>query len=229
MRRLLGHLPSPVMVVGLIALFVALGGVSYAAATPSSSPGSAYAAKKTKKPAAPLTKAQIIALIKKFVLSGPKGSQGAGGAQGAQGLQGAQGAQGPQGAGWPLDRPGRRRPFRHLPQPGCREAQRHERASVTVVRPGARGDGRERGDMAGVANSVFGRTGAVTAQAGDYTAAQVTNAADTSSASTQAFTGNLSAPALVVGGLSGAVAASRHVGATASGAPTSGTFAVGTS
>ncbi|HEV2403741.1 MAG TPA: hypothetical protein VGS08_06100 [Candidatus Saccharimonadales bacterium] len=75
--------------------------------------------------------------------------------------------------------------------------------------------------------SVFGRTGAVTAQSGDYTAAQVTNAADKSSGSTQTFTGNLSAPAVVAAGLSGATAASRYVGATSSGAPSSGTFAVG--
>lgn len=40
----------------------------------------------------------------------------------------------------------------------------------------------------GAVSSVFGRTGAVVATAGDYTAAMVTNAADKSSASTQAFT-----------------------------------------
>lgn len=43
--------------------------------------------------------------------------------------------------------------------------------------------------------SVFGRTGAVVAAIGDYTAAQVTNAADKSSASTQTFTGIVGAPA----------------------------------
>lgn len=42
-----------------------------------------------------------------------------------------------------------------------------------------------------------------------------------------AFSGNTSAPALISSGLTGAVAASRYVGATASGAPTSGTFAKG--
>ena len=76
-------------------------------------------------------------------------------------------------------------------------------------------------------STVFGRTGAVVAQIGDYTAAQVTNAADKSSASTQTFTGNLSAPAHIASGLTGATAASRYVGATASGAPASGTFVVG--
>lgn len=70
--------------------------------------------------------------------------------------------------------------------------------------------------------SVAGRTGAIT-----LTAADVTNAADKSSASEQAFTGNVKAPALLASGLTGATAASRYVGATASGAPASGTFAVG--
>lgn len=76
-------------------------------------------------------------------------------------------------------------------------------------------------------SSVFTRTGAIVAASGDYNAAQVTNAADKSSASAQTFTGNVAAPAFVASGLTGAAAASRHVGATASGAPASGTFAVG--
>lgn len=41
------------------------------------------------------------------------------------------------------------------------------------------------------------------------------------------FTGNQTAPAFVASGLTGATAASRYVGATASGAPASGTFVVG--
>jgi hypothetical protein len=41
------------------------------------------------------------------------------------------------------------------------------------------------------------------------------------------FTGNQTAPAFVSSGLTGATGASRYVGATTSGAPTSGTFAVG--
>lgn len=77
------------------------------------------------------------------------------------------------------------------------------------------------------ATSVFGRTGAVVATTGDYTAAQVTNAADKSSASAQNFTGNVQAVAFVATGLTGATAASRYVGATATGAPATGTFAVG--
>lgn len=75
--------------------------------------------------------------------------------------------------------------------------------------------------------SVFGRTGAVVAAANDYTAAQVTNAADTSSGSAQVFTGNVQAPALIASGLTGSTAASRYVGATASGAPASGAHSVG--
>jgi microcystin-dependent protein len=53
------------------------------------------------------------------------------------------------------------------------------------------------------------------------------NLADTASASQQTFTGNVAAPAIVAGGLAGATQASRYAGAMASGAPVSGTFAVG--
>lgn len=45
----------------------------------------------------------------------------------------------------------------------------------------------------GLVTSVFTRTGAVTAQTGDYTAAQVTNAADKASALAQAFTAPINA------------------------------------
>lgn len=76
-------------------------------------------------------------------------------------------------------------------------------------------------------SSVFGRIGAVTAQSGDYTAAQVTNAADLSSGSQQDFTAAVQALALIAAGLTGATAASRYAGATASGSPASGTFNVG--
>lgn len=48
----------------------------------------------------------------------------------------------------------------------------------------------------GAVSSVFGRTGAVVAASGDYTAAQVTNAPDLSSASIQAFSGPVTAPQL---------------------------------
>lgn len=75
--------------------------------------------------------------------------------------------------------------------------------------------------------TVFGRAGVIVATVGDYGASQVTGAADKSSASTQTFTGTITAPAYTTSGLAGATAASRNVGATASGAPTSGTFVVG--
>lgn len=46
-------------------------------------------------------------------------------------------------------------------------------------------------------------------------------------ATAHTWTGNQTAPALIASGLTGATAASRYVGATTSGAPASGTFAVG--
>jgi hypothetical protein len=76
-------------------------------------------------------------------------------------------------------------------------------------------------------SSVFSRTGAITAQTGDYNAAQVTNAADKATASVQTFTGNVSAPVQIASGSTGATAASRYVGGTSAGAPVSGTFAIG--
>ena len=90
-----------------------------------------------------------------------------------------------------------------------------------------RGDGAWTVPPSAPVTSVFTRSGAVTAQSGDYTAAQITNAADKSSASAQAFTGNLSAPVVIASGLTGSNSASRYVGATTSGAPASGTFLLG--
>ena len=92
---------------------------------------------------------------------------------------------------------------------------------------GSPGTWTDAGSVGNLVTSVFSRTGAVTAQSGDYTAAQVTNAADKSSASQQAFTGEVAAPDFAPSGLTGATSAARFVGATASGAPASGTFAVG--
>lgn len=83
------------------------------------------------------------------------------------------------------------------------------------------------GSVANLITSVFGRTGGVTAQSGDYTAAQVTNTADKSSGSQQAFTSEVAAPDFAPSGLTGATAAGRYVGATTSGAPASGTFLKG--
>jgi hypothetical protein len=52
---------------------------------------------------------------------------------------------------------------------------------------------------AGAVNSVFGRVGGVVAQTNDYTASQVTNAADLSSTSQQTFLGALKFPAFLLG------------------------------
>ncbi len=77
-----------------------------------------------------------------------------------------------------------------------------------------------------IANTVFGRSGAVAATSGDYTAAQVTNAADLSAAGDQDFTGQVSAPRLEVNGNTGATLPLRWIGGNASGAPASGTWEV---
>jgi len=69
--------------------------------------------------------------------------------------------------------------------------------------------------VAGAVASVFGRTGAVVAAAGDYTAAQVTNAADKAAAAAQTFTG-------IVGSLVGAHLNPIVAGALPPVAPASG-------
>jgi hypothetical protein len=55
------------------------------------------------------------------------------------------------------------------------------------------------GGGGGGVTTVFTRTGAVVAATGDYTAAQVTNAADLSSANQQTFTGAIKTPAILIG------------------------------
>jgi hypothetical protein len=77
------------------------------------------------------------------------------------------------------------------------------------------------------ANQLLQATSASAANWATPTAAQITNAADKSTASIQTFTANISAPAHVASGLSGATAASRYVGGTTSGAPTTGAFVIG--
>jgi hypothetical protein len=79
----------------------------------------------------------------------------------------------------------------------------------------------------GAVSSVFTRTGAVVAAGGDYTAAQVTNAADKSSGSTQTFTAEVAAPSLGAAGITGTVAGRfcGVVGGTTG--PASGTFLAG--
>jgi hypothetical protein len=82
------------------------------------------------------------------------------------------------------------------------------------------------GGGTGAVTSVFTRTGAVVAVSGDYTAAEVTNAADTSSASAQVFSAEVEAPTLGTTGITG-ITAGRFLGVCAAGGPASGTFAAG--
>jgi len=85
------------LIVAAVALIVALGGGAFAAT---------QSAKKSSKS---LSKAQIVALIKKNAIpgpQGPQGQQGAAGQAGAQGAQGLQGGQGPKGDPGPQGNPG---------------------------------------------------------------------------------------------------------------------------
>jgi hypothetical protein len=90
MRRYLGHLPSPAMVVSLIALFFALGGVGYAKKVVHFINGSTI-----KKGSIQVDRLSSGA---RAALKGNRGSQGLQGVQGLQGAQGPQGAQGSAGA-----------------------------------------------------------------------------------------------------------------------------------
>jgi hypothetical protein len=78
---------------------------------------------------------------------------------------------------------------------------------------------------AALVNSFNGRQGAVLPQTGDYTAAQVSNAADKAAAAAQVFAGRLQTSADVLAALTGHVAG--FGGGTTSGAPTTGTWGVG--
>jgi hypothetical protein len=103
------HKPSPAMLVALLALFVALGGTSYAALqlAPNSVGG-----KHLKRNAVTSPKVKPGSLLlsdfrasQRSSLRGPQGPEGQQGAQGAQGPQGAQGAQGPVGPPGPFSDP----------------------------------------------------------------------------------------------------------------------------
>jgi len=78
----------------------------------------------------------------------------------------------------------------------------------------------------GAVSSVFTRTGAVVAASGDYTAAQVTNAADKSSGAAQVFSAEVEGPTLGTTGITG-ITGGRFLGVCAAGGPASGTFAAG--
>jgi hypothetical protein len=93
--------PSPAMLVALLALFVALGGSSYAALQ---LPKGSVGTKQLKNGAVTSPKVKNNSLLvrdfkasQRARLQGPQGARGPQGAQGPQGLQGAQGPQGPVG------------------------------------------------------------------------------------------------------------------------------------
>lgn len=93
-----GHF-SPALVVATVALFAALGGGAYAAAT--------FINGATIKPnSIPKNRLTSAAIRSLRGARGPRGFTGARGPQGAQGSQGAQGAQGPQGTPGPQGPPG---------------------------------------------------------------------------------------------------------------------------
>jgi hypothetical protein len=75
--------------------------------------------------------------------------------------------------------------------------------------------------------TVFGRNGAVVATGGDYTAAQVTNAADKSSGSQQLFTSEVAAPDVSAIGVPGAPQQARLIGGNTTGSPASGAHTIG--
>jgi hypothetical protein len=94
MRRFLARRPSPAMVVALVALFVALGGASYAAfKLPKNSVGTSQ----LKKGAVTGAKVKSGSLLASNFKAGqlPAGPKGAQGAKGEQGKEGEKGPQGP--------------------------------------------------------------------------------------------------------------------------------------
>ena len=106
MSRVRHHRPSPAIVVSVIALFIVLGGTSFAAVTkllPKNSVGTKQVIDHS------LLKADFKTGQLPRGAAGPPGAagaQGPAGATGAQGPQGPAGAQGPQGATGPQGAPG---------------------------------------------------------------------------------------------------------------------------
>jgi hypothetical protein len=105
MRRRL-RAPSPALVVAVVALFVALGGTTYAA---TSLPKNSVGAKQLKKNAVTGTKIKNGAVTKtkisKKTIAALKGNQGPQGVQGPPGPKGDQGPQGPGGSILSFDAP----------------------------------------------------------------------------------------------------------------------------
>jgi hypothetical protein len=96
MRRVFTHLPSPAMLVALLALFVTMGSGAYAAlVVPANSVGN----KQLKNSAVTAAKVKPGALLAKDFKAGqlPRGAKGDTGWQGPPGPSGAQGAAGAQG------------------------------------------------------------------------------------------------------------------------------------
>jgi hypothetical protein len=134
-RRLFSRRPSPAMLVALLALFVALGGSSYAALQlPNNSVGSkklknnAVTSKKIKNGAVNSDKVKNGSLLSKDFKSGqvPAGPPGP---QGPQGVPGAAGAAGPAGA------PGSALAFAHVNANNTIDAARSENVRICCVAP----------------------------------------------------------------------------------------------
>ncbi len=96
MRRLVNHRPSPSLVISSIALFVALGGTTYAAVN---LPANSVGTKQIKNGAVNSDKVKDYSLLAKDFKRGqlPAGPQGLKGDIGQQGLQGPQGPKGDTG------------------------------------------------------------------------------------------------------------------------------------
>ena len=99
MNRIVSRRPSPATVISLVALFVALGGTSYAAVAlvPNNSVGSAQVINGSLQKKDLSTKA-VAALKGNRGPAGAQGAQGSAGAAGPAGAAGATGATGPVGA-----------------------------------------------------------------------------------------------------------------------------------
>jgi len=89
--------------------------------------------------------------------------------------------------------------------------------------PGATNRSADAGHVHVGVTSWNGRQGAVVPETGDYTAPQVTNAANLMSSQQQQFLSNVASPASVALGLN-TLAPARFVGSTVSGPPTTGAF-----
>ena len=103
MKRYLGRRPSVAVILSLVALFVALGGTSYAAATKLIGKNTVSSAQVVNHSLGTidLSRKAAAALKGNRGVSGPAGPQGAAGAAGAQGAAGPAGPAGPAGATGP--------------------------------------------------------------------------------------------------------------------------------